>query len=632
MGTQHGRACFSLTRHIGVPANDQTRWVCERFLAMLADQFSSTQAKVDTTTFNAARICTLYGTVKRKGSDIPEQPHRQSKLVHVPDPLEPVDWKRLAALVEPYPGQQAAQQVAGQPIAGTSGLDVDQMLQQRGVEYSRDDRYQTQNGELATRYVLEICPWNADHNDRAAWIVQWANGAIAAGCHHDGCAGRGWQDLQQVWHVPSEITAADIILPQQPVVVQPQLQSLYCPPAIPQAAFHGPIGQLVQQFAPNTEASPMAMLVTLLTYYGNAIGRRYYVDIGTRQFLKLFTVLVGTTARGRKWTAEENVCRMVDAINPAWAIYRHSGLASGEGMLQTVADQMEGITPAPAVFTEGEFALVLRKKERKGNSLDGYLRVAWDDAPLSTATRSNPLRVEGSHISLLVHITPSELKELLTSRDISNGFCNRFLWVWSARPAKVQHATSFQPTEEYQPHIVALQQAFAQVNQQYDGEPIRLRLNAAAQQAWQKIYAYLDNVESDEDEGLLVDMNARAPAYVQRIAAIYALADGASEISTQHLKAAVAVTDYSLATVDYVYSKVWWTDRSREFDVIQQRSVKVLNALSTNQPVMRTEVSSGICKRNRSAAELNQIRDHLVSTGCLRIEQAEHTEQWIRLH
>jgi hypothetical protein len=44
------------------------------------------------------------------------------------------------------------------------------------------------------RWVLEECPWNG-HTDNAAYIVKFGGGAIAAGCHHNGCQGYGWRDL-----------------------------------------------------------------------------------------------------------------------------------------------------------------------------------------------------------------------------------------------------------------------------------------------------------------------------------------------------------------------------------------------------------------------------------------------------
>ncbi len=40
------------------------------------------------------------------------------------------------------------------------------------------------------RWVFDTCPWNPDHRNRSAYIVQFPNGAVAAGCHHNGCADR----------------------------------------------------------------------------------------------------------------------------------------------------------------------------------------------------------------------------------------------------------------------------------------------------------------------------------------------------------------------------------------------------------------------------------------------------------
>src|SRR5262245_51016777 len=49
-----------------------------------------------------------------------------------------------------------------------------------------------------SRWVLNPCPWNSDHTSRAAFIVQFPNGALAAGCHHNGCAGKDWHTLRDL--------------------------------------------------------------------------------------------------------------------------------------------------------------------------------------------------------------------------------------------------------------------------------------------------------------------------------------------------------------------------------------------------------------------------------------------------
>jgi hypothetical protein len=205
-----GNGSHILIRLDDIPVDAQSRWVCEKFLKMLSDRFSMEEAKVDKKTFNAARICTLYGTHKRKGSNTEENPHRPSKLVHVPNPLTPVDWETLASMVEPFHGKP---RIVQPPVDNGQVWDIPPLLEQHGLKHTCDDQYQTSSGELATRWVLEVCPWNADHNDNAAWIVQWPNGAVAAGCQHDGCSGKDWQELKRQWNIPvtNGISAADIV-------------------------------------------------------------------------------------------------------------------------------------------------------------------------------------------------------------------------------------------------------------------------------------------------------------------------------------------------------------------------------------------------------------------------------------
>jgi hypothetical protein len=50
-----------------------------------------------------------------------------------------------------------------------------------------------------SKWILNPCPWNAEHTNRAAYIVQFANGAIAAGCHNQSCAGKDWHALRVLY-------------------------------------------------------------------------------------------------------------------------------------------------------------------------------------------------------------------------------------------------------------------------------------------------------------------------------------------------------------------------------------------------------------------------------------------------
>ena len=91
-------------------------------------------------------------------------------------------------------------------------------------------------------------------------------------------------------------------------------------PASPdEAAYHGLAGDIVRELLPHTEADPVALLATLLACVGNAIGTGpHYRVSGARHELRLFPVLVGATASGRKGTALDSLSPIFEAALPAW--------------------------------------------------------------------------------------------------------------------------------------------------------------------------------------------------------------------------------------------------------------------------------------------------------------------------
>jgi putative DNA primase/helicase len=57
-------------------------------LRCLAARFNTNATDIDTTVANSSRIMKLPGTWARKGPDLPDRPHRQSKVLEIPD-----DWR-----------------------------------------------------------------------------------------------------------------------------------------------------------------------------------------------------------------------------------------------------------------------------------------------------------------------------------------------------------------------------------------------------------------------------------------------------------------------------------------------------------------------------------------------------------
>jgi len=70
-------------------------------LATLAAHFSDDSVKVDLAVCNASRLWKLYGTTARKGEATDERPHREARLLIVPDELTVTTEEQLRALLPP---------------------------------------------------------------------------------------------------------------------------------------------------------------------------------------------------------------------------------------------------------------------------------------------------------------------------------------------------------------------------------------------------------------------------------------------------------------------------------------------------------------------------------------------------
>lgn len=92
---------FHLLYRIDLPADDGG--LVKQCLKALAAKFSLPVVAIDTSVFNPARICKLYGTASRKGDHVPERPHRWAKILSIPPAIETVSTDLLEQLAAKAP-------------------------------------------------------------------------------------------------------------------------------------------------------------------------------------------------------------------------------------------------------------------------------------------------------------------------------------------------------------------------------------------------------------------------------------------------------------------------------------------------------------------------------------------------
>ncbi len=183
---------------IALPNDEAARDLVKSCIDGLAALFSDDQVKVDRTTFNAARIWKVPGTLACKGDHIDARPHRLARLLSVPKGILPTSdalLQKLAATAPPKPEPALRPTRYG----GLASFDIDAWLSEHGVAVASPKPWN--GGRL---WVMPTCPWNSQHTNGAAFIVQSACGALSARCHHDSCQGNGWSQLRELVEGKSE--------------------------------------------------------------------------------------------------------------------------------------------------------------------------------------------------------------------------------------------------------------------------------------------------------------------------------------------------------------------------------------------------------------------------------------------
>ena len=175
-----------LLYRVDLPNDEPARRTVQRCLEALSARWSDAQINVDVKNFNAARIWKCYGTMARKGDDTPDRPHRIAKILDSPE-VQEVAPELLMALADSLPKPPAQGQ-------RRSEFDLAAWIAKHGLRVVADSAWQASG----YRWVLDRCPFNADHTDRAAVLLRHPSGAVSFSCLHNSCAGNDWTALRNL--------------------------------------------------------------------------------------------------------------------------------------------------------------------------------------------------------------------------------------------------------------------------------------------------------------------------------------------------------------------------------------------------------------------------------------------------
>jgi hypothetical protein len=376
--------------------------------------------------------------------------------------------------------------------------------------------------------------------------------------------------------------------------------------AIAPEAFHGAAGDFVKLIAPHSEADEVALLVDLLTTFGNMVGPGPYFMAGrTKHAPRLYTVIVGNTARARKGTSRDEVAALTNDLGEELWLFDSvkTGLSSGEGLVGAMEVGPDFIPVEPRLFiTEPEFARVLVVMKREGNTLSALVRTLWDSGTTGILVKKS-IRIRGAHVSILAHITVEELLRHMTETEMASGFANRFNWHWVKRSQRLP-LTSTPLKDDYEKIVTRLQANLSSAKLVAE-----MRRSREADEMWVEIY----NAFDDDVGGMVGMLMARAEAQLLRLSMLYALTDGSHVIEVEHLVAAVAVWEHNARSINRIFG-------GRLGDSPGDRILAALDDAGEDGLTL-TEIHVDVFQRNMRAPELHAVLRDLESKGLIESEK-----------
>lgn len=394
------------------------------------------------------------------------------------------------------------------------------------------------------------------------------------------------------------------------------------------ACLYGLVGDVAQAGSNNTEANPFAIAAAMLAYLGTAVGRGPFMPIGDDwNHARLFMVHVGRSSRGRKGTAKKLIYRINNAVKTldeylVPQVHR-GGLSTREGLALMIHDgYKDGKNEVPAIedkrllVVESEFANILHQSKRDGNTLSAALRDAWDGTSIRPAVKTCRVWASDPHIGIIGDVTPSELRELMHARELTNGFANRFIFFW-AEGDKVLPFPQYTPKHvvEALGDRVAHILRFAGADRHVDKDVMRMEFSHEAASLYARLYRgeLRDRSAGEHITGLL---DRRAPVLL-RLAMLFALTDQTNVIAVNHINAAMAWVRYWVDSVKFIFqSAVDEAGAAATTDIAQ----RIVTYLATQGQATRTELTKGCFCGHVSKAALDKALDELITASPPAIE------------
>lgn len=362
-----------------------------------------------------------------------------------------------------------------------------------------------------------------------------------------------------------------------------------------------------------TEAPPQYHLGAALAVVSATIGRSVALEFGGPLYPSLYVLLLGPSGSARKDTAMKfavSLPGLLEAASvgsvpvPSYAM--QTDISSAEALVSMLNE-----TPT-LLLKLSEINALLANAQRKGTrTLLDKLIEAFDVPPVlqiqSIRARSEKAAAAVfPFLAIIAAAQPGRFGDMITDEDIHSGFLNRWIVIPGLGGDPLPYVGELDNAA-----AAALYRRLKAAVARYAGRRA-LKLDAEAQSLNSEWYRRLRaTMGRDESEDA---MRQRHQAIALKVATIYAVVDGADAVTAAHLRAAIALVEWSWENVRS-YMRLWGVSPTHK---LEQR---ILDVLEQAGPLPRRELQQRCSNRAWNAIEFGRALTAMLANGTVALNQ-----------
>lgn len=482
-----------------------------RALRGLDERFSTAAVKVDVTVGNAARVMRVPGSWTTKGGD--RSLHRICTLeVTGEDRLLTRDQLEAVAPTE-------SSRTKTDPGISTGSFDVHAWLERHGVKHRGKEPWPG-GGAGAHRWVLDVCPFDPNHNRGEAVITQQVNGAIGFTCHHDSCSEHGWKEFRKIIESVRRARADSSAAPRM---------------AYPVDALPVLLQDLVRAQASASRVDEASVAVPAMTALLGVIGNSVEVEVWPEwtEPMVAWTALVALSGAMKSATiglAEKTLINLENGFPPPLPEHKRERLVVTDVTVEALGE-IAAQNPRGLVLYRDELAGHMRAigQYKKVSGADEAFWLSAYEGKRHTVDRKSTgsTIVRRVLISVLGSIQPTVLREVMTERSrCESGFAARF---WFVHPERRLIVTK-KPSPELTSHVKTIRTRLYLCMESLrkipmpDGEPATLRCSDLAAERLEQFANHHEEVAYGlPDSSVERSCRSKARGWAAKVAGLVAL-------------------------------------------------------------------------------------------------------------